>query len=363
MDDRGTSPDKKAPIRREDIGTASMLELLALEEAGSPPAVDALLMQYVRPLQRWARRRLAGSTHDTIDTDDVVVETVFETLMRLRSFEPQQGGALHAYLRQAIINRLREQVRGTGQHRADEELADDVFVDEAASPFDEEIGRESADRYELALSRLRPEERQAIILRVELQLPYARVAEELKKPTADAARAVVARALVRLAEEMGTNDPSLVSQRPEPDRPGERDDAGDALQVRALADADSPAVLGALGAAVGHDLFLAGPICRATVRTPSASALLDLDTISARLPYASLTSDLDRVALVAVHASGAIRGLSGQIVRRGTHLTVELEPTGVIDPQGDEPPSLDGGLTWSFDLAVVSRASHAARRA
>ena len=76
-------------------------------------------------------------------------------------------------------------------------------MDEAASPLDEAIGREAVARYEASLERLKPEERQAVILRVELQLPYAQIAEEMQKPSADAARMAVARALVRLAEGMG----------------------------------------------------------------------------------------------------------------------------------------------------------------
>ncbi len=128
---------------------------------------------------------------------------MFRTLRRLQAFEPQHEGALQAYLRQAVVNRIRDEVRRAARHPANEDLEDDAFVDEAASPLDEAIGREAVDRYETALQRLKPEERQAIILRVELQLPCAQVAEEMKKPSSDAARMAVARALVRLAEEMG----------------------------------------------------------------------------------------------------------------------------------------------------------------
>ena len=53
-----------------------------------------------------------------------------------------------------------------------------------------------------ALERLRPEEREAVIARVELGLSHAEVAEALGKPSAAAAHMAVSRALVRLAEEM-----------------------------------------------------------------------------------------------------------------------------------------------------------------
>ena len=64
------------------------------------------------------------------------------------------------------------------------------------------IGREALERYEESLARLRPEDRDAVQLKVELGLPYPEIARELGKPTTTAARMAVSRALVRLALEM-----------------------------------------------------------------------------------------------------------------------------------------------------------------
>lgn len=58
------------------------------------------------------------------------------------------------------------------------------------------------ERYKTALTRLRPEEREAIIGRVEMDYSYAELAEALGKPTPEAARKAAKRALLRLAEEM-----------------------------------------------------------------------------------------------------------------------------------------------------------------
>jgi RNA polymerase sigma-70 factor (ECF subfamily) len=52
------------------------------------------------------------------------------------------------------------------------------------------------------MERLRPEEREAIIARIELGLSHAEVAEALGKTSAAAAHMAVSRALMRLAEEM-----------------------------------------------------------------------------------------------------------------------------------------------------------------
>jgi DNA-directed RNA polymerase specialized sigma24 family protein len=79
---------------------------------------------------------------------------------------------------------------------------DENQQDGHVSPLDQAIGSEAVDRYEAALARLRPEDREAIVARVEMDCSYGEVAQALGKPSPDAARMAVSRALVRLAEEM-----------------------------------------------------------------------------------------------------------------------------------------------------------------
>jgi RNA polymerase sigma-70 factor (ECF subfamily) len=70
------------------------------------------------------------------------------------------------------------------------------------SPLDAAIAQQALERYDAALSRLKPQEREAVVSRLEFGLSYAELAEALGKPTAGAARLTVVRALTRLAEEM-----------------------------------------------------------------------------------------------------------------------------------------------------------------
>jgi DNA-directed RNA polymerase specialized sigma24 family protein len=84
------------------------------------------------------------------------------------TFEPRHEGALQAYLRQAVMNRIRDEVRRGMRGPAVTELADDMADRGNASPLEEVIGREAVDRYEAALALLRPEEREAIVARVEM---------------------------------------------------------------------------------------------------------------------------------------------------------------------------------------------------
>jgi RNA polymerase sigma-70 factor, ECF subfamily len=116
-------------------------------------------------------------------------------------FDPRRVGALHAYLRQAVVNRVRDELRRKGR-RPDATDLDDKELEADGSPLEEAIGREAKERYERALARLRPEEREVIVARVEMDYTYDELAQVLGKPTPDAARKAAQRALVRLAEQM-----------------------------------------------------------------------------------------------------------------------------------------------------------------
>jgi RNA polymerase sigma-70 factor (ECF subfamily) len=179
----------------------STLELVQRAKSGDRQALDRLFARSIPPLRRWASGRLPRWTRDLMDTDDLVQETVVRAVNRIDAFEPRHEGALQAYLRQAVMNRIRDEVRRRMRGPTVTELPDDT-PDLNASPLDQAIGREAVDRYEAALARLRPEEREAIVARVEMDGTYEQVAQALGKPSPDAARMAVSRALLRLAEEM-----------------------------------------------------------------------------------------------------------------------------------------------------------------
>jgi len=86
--------------------------------------------------------------------------------------------------------------------RPQAEALDTQTEDAGPSPLETAIGHQAVERYEEALSRLRPEDREAIIGRIELGLTNEELAETLGKPSPNAARMAVERALFRLAKEM-----------------------------------------------------------------------------------------------------------------------------------------------------------------
>jgi RNA polymerase sigma-70 factor (ECF subfamily) len=179
------------------------LELLDRVRAGDRAALERLCAIHLPAMARWATGRLPRWARDLLSTEDLVQETLLKTLQALGHFQPRHDGALQAYLRQALINRVRDEVRRITRYPTPGALEDDAeHADASASPLDEAIGHEAVERYESALQRLRPEEREVIIARVELQQSYAQIAAAHGKASADAARMAVTRALVRLAEEM-----------------------------------------------------------------------------------------------------------------------------------------------------------------
>lgn len=179
----------------------STFSLIERARAGDSEALERLFARYLKPLQRWASGRLPAWARDISDTGDLVQETLLKTFKRIGGFEPRRVGALQAYLRQAVLNGIREELRRKGRQPPAADL-DDIEVDSAESPLEQAIGREGVERYEQALARLKAEEREAIIARVEMGYSYKELAEALGKPTPDAARKAAQRALVRLAEEM-----------------------------------------------------------------------------------------------------------------------------------------------------------------
>jgi RNA polymerase sigma-70 factor (ECF subfamily) len=184
----------------------SSVYLLARIRDGDGDALNRLVARHLPALQRWARGRLPSGVRDLEDTADLVQETVIQALKHLDHFEYRRDGALQAYLRHALYNRIRMEFRKKRVRPIKTELGSER-KDSAASPLEVAVGHEALERYEQALARLKPEDREAVIAKMEMDCSYADLARALGKPSADAARMAVSRALLRLAEEM-KSDPA-----------------------------------------------------------------------------------------------------------------------------------------------------------
>ncbi len=192
-------PDKgEGPKGFED---RSSFLLLQSAQKGDDAALERLFHHYLPRLKRWTQGRLPPRARDLVDTEDLVQETFIRTVRNLKGFEYRHEGAFQGYLRSALKNRIRDEVR-RAQRTPDATTADPNRPSPDVSPLELALGKEALERYERALGNLKPEEREAIVSRIELGMSYAEVAEVLGKASPDAARMAVSRAILRLAQRM-----------------------------------------------------------------------------------------------------------------------------------------------------------------
>lgn len=177
-------------------------ELLSLAKAGDARALDSLMARYLPRLRRWASGRLPMRARSLFDTGDLVQETLLKTFERLDHIEVRGPGGFQAYVRAAVLNRMRDEVRWADRRRGSEEVTD-ALEDHGPSPLDMAIGADVVARYERALASLDEEDRMLLHLRIELDYDLSEIATHTGRATKDAARMAVTRALKRLADAMG----------------------------------------------------------------------------------------------------------------------------------------------------------------
>ena len=184
------------------FNAVATMELVERARDGDDTAWEMLMRRYRGPLQRFARSRLARQPHRLADTDDVVQDVTIKVFRRLHCIELRFPGALLAYLRRSVSNRVADEHRRAVRQGPTATL-DDNLPDGQQSPLDLTIDRDKVRAYRTALLTLSPDDRLAIVMRLERGEGYDVIAARLGKPTPNAARVAVARAMFKLAKQMG----------------------------------------------------------------------------------------------------------------------------------------------------------------
>jgi RNA polymerase sigma-70 factor (ECF subfamily) len=190
--------DDRAPRLLSDEPT---MELVIRAQGGDRLATEALLERSMPALRRWAHGRLPAVARGNLDTNDLVQDAALNLLKRIELFEPRHVGAMQGYLRQSVINRIRDEVRRVGRHAPPVELPDEHPSDRT-SPLESAIEAEAYDRYRDALKKLETKDRELIVARVEVQWSVGEIAQRFGMRTADAARMAVTRAVRRLTDQL-----------------------------------------------------------------------------------------------------------------------------------------------------------------
>ena len=177
-------------------------DLLQRAKDGDQAALSTLMTRYRPRLERWATGRLPSYARSLFDTSDLVQETLLRAIEGLDKIEVRGPGVFQAYVRQAVLNRIRDQVRWARRRPSTDEVPETV-EDRTPSPLESVIGSDVLERYEQALAQLSEEDRRLLHLRIELDFSYEEVAAIMERSSRDAARMAVQRALRKLAEIMG----------------------------------------------------------------------------------------------------------------------------------------------------------------
>ena len=198
-DPRRDAPQEDNPAHTPLLSDEPTIELVVRARAGDRPAMEALLERCLPPLKRWAHGRLPASARGNMDTGDLVQEAALHVLGCLDRFEPRHVGAMQAYLRQSVVNRIRDEVRRVGRNPPPLELQDTHETDRT-TPLEAAIKSEAYEHYREALSKLTPKDREMIVARIEVQWSLPEIAQRFGMRTVDAARMAVSRAVKKLTQ-------------------------------------------------------------------------------------------------------------------------------------------------------------------
>lgn len=179
------------------LSDETSVELVLRAKAGDGAALEALLQRSLPPVRRWAHGRLPQAARGPADTEDLVQEAVAKAIARLEHFHPQHVGAMQAYLRQSIINAIRDRIRHVARRPALAELPEEL-PSIGEDQLEQAIGRETYERYRAGLATLSVSDRELVVARIEAQWTPREIAERFGHHSEGAARNAVSRAIRRL---------------------------------------------------------------------------------------------------------------------------------------------------------------------
>ncbi len=176
-------------------------QLLLKVRGGDLVARERLFDRHRPELVRWAHGRLPRALRDVRDTDDLVQDALVRALGRLGDFEPQHDGSFLAYLCHILNNLVRDEMRAARRRPGHDELGDDL-ASNSGTPDEQFRAAEALARYRRGMQKLSADQRDALVMRLELGLPYEAIAEEMGRTSENAVRLLVSRGLERLTRLM-----------------------------------------------------------------------------------------------------------------------------------------------------------------
>ncbi len=184
---------------------SSTRALVERGRAGDRSAWDRVFGRAILRLRVWAHGRVPVSARGVAETNDVVQDAALGVWNRINQLDFAKRGDLDAYIRQAVINRLRDQVR-RGVAQPPGLPLDPGVIDETPSALDHVLDAQAQARYERAFAALDVRDREALIARAEMGYSFEQVAQLTGHKTAAGARMAVNRAIERLRRAVDGQD-------------------------------------------------------------------------------------------------------------------------------------------------------------
>jgi RNA polymerase sigma-70 factor (ECF subfamily) len=183
--------------------TVASRELIDRARDGDQRALSTLFRRQGDRLLRWARGRLPGWARTGTDTRDIVQDALLQTFRRFDGFQDRGKGALQAYLRRAVDNRIQDELRKVRRRPAptDESVLEGQ-PSIAPSPFEHALDQEQQELFTHALATLTADEQRLVVGRLTLGYNYEQLAALTSRTTAESARQAVRRAVIKLAKAM-----------------------------------------------------------------------------------------------------------------------------------------------------------------
>ncbi len=193
------------PFGRRDVerpanagGSEPTEVLIRRVRSGEGVARDTLMRRFLPLLRQWAHGRLPRAARDLHETEDLVQLALMRALRQIDHFECEGPGSFLAYLRQILLNQVRDEVRRLMRRPESSELDTEMADSDLPSPVEQLVGHERLRAYETALASLPKRQQGLVVMRLEFGMSYPEIATEVGG-TPDAVRVMVARALVQLA--------------------------------------------------------------------------------------------------------------------------------------------------------------------
>jgi RNA polymerase sigma-70 factor (ECF subfamily) len=178
------------------------VDLIRRIRGGDTGAREELLKRFLPALRRWAHGRLPRQIRDLNDTDDLVQVTLLRSLARLDQFDSAGPGAFLGYLRQALLNQVRDEIRRHQRRPEHTEIDVETGDADVQTPIEQLVGSERVRAYEEALAALPKHQQGLIVMRIEFGMSYPEIAAEIGSAP-DTVRMSVARAILQLSRKIG----------------------------------------------------------------------------------------------------------------------------------------------------------------